>query len=52
MGEYQEDSDFNDLLDSDSGDDVQSEDERVELLDIEDMTISGPSAVKFQEQDA
>ena len=43
MGEYQEDSDFNDLLDSDSGDDVQSEDERVELLDIEDMTISGPS---------
>ena len=40
MGEYQEDSDFNDLLDSDSGDDAQSEDERVNLLDIEDMTIS------------
>ena len=40
MGEYQEDSDFNDLLDSDSGDEAQSEDERVNLLDIEEMTIS------------
>jgi len=40
--EYQEDEiDFNDLLDSGSDDDVQSEDERVNLLDIEDMTISG-----------
>jgi len=44
MGEYQEDSDFNDLLDSDSGDDAQSEDERVNLLDIEDMTITGTSS--------
>ena len=43
MGEYQEDSDFNDLLDSDSGDDGQSEDEKVQLLDIEDMTINGSS---------
>ena len=44
MGEYQEDSDFNDLLDSDSGDEVQSEDDRVNLLDIDDMTISGTSS--------
>ena len=49
MGEYQEDSDFNDLLDSDSGDDAQSEDERVNLLDIDDMTISSSSKTKMLE---